>query len=943
MKKIKKYILIAMLFPVLAACIKEEPMELYHSPDELPYPDGGKAIVEMSAFVPGDIHTKAMNDTPTINSMRVVVFGSSGFLKESVDVDVNDGYFQAATTNGNGTLYRFRVQLTLTDSKRLRVHVIANCDSSFPWKGEDEVMRKYAYTEGTEDAYWSRFILEQGLQLKKHYVDSTDSYEYDRMGEYFVVTDEVTEAFSNLPLLRNFAKISVESTTPQLVLRTDSTMAVINKPRRGSLAPSLSTGGFVENYYSRDYSYLKENYDGFSPFDNDLVNMNPDEVAFLPCVTTGSVTTGGDFMYERPRVTTKPSYLIIYGTYYPLQAGKALSDWKSTSLPENQRYPNNASEWLEPNGVDGFYKIDFMDEDGYYAIFRNFRYHIRITGVSKAGAATPGAAGSTGGTGDISSSTEAQGLVDISDGYGRIAVSFVEMTIVEQHPEIELKYKFIPNADDGDAGVNNALVSENGPVTIIIGDKTGPINVISDTIDNNIPAGTNVGSTGTGGTGQIRVLPGNDSEGYRTIRFSTNAPSTEDKTTQTIKIIGQIDEHRSIFREVKFILMEKQNMTVSCTADEPNPDWGSNYVEETTGEGVNVNIKIPILLPESMFPLVFNIESDALSITPNTEKYTTENLPVESGLSICDNKSGKTTFHYVKTLSYDEYNSLVDNNGKTVVCHFKTNKAVSASTVYVTNEYFNKGNASFLNYKMYNFKNLEYSVWRAAANTSLNFTFELDDEDTQRPRTVQVTLDGLVPQNANANGWGVVSADDGIYTWTISSGNSATLALRTTSVAGGYNGEYTVTLDAFDGVTSRAIYRQEELLNMDVIPLETVSITANANDSGNGQRTITSGIVTATFSSARRRSNYGYIQINNNSNIQFSTTGNKTITKIVFTYSGASYVGTVTINNGTGGEYNLSGTTGTWTGSSTNPRLNFSNYNGNSPRITRIEVTYMDV
>lgn len=909
------------MLPVIAACIKE-PLERNYPSDDLPYPEEGKAIVEMSAFLPGEVGTKAMDETPQITSMRVVVFGSSGFLKESVAVDVNDGYFQAATTNGSGTLYRFRVQLTLTDSKRLRIHVIANCDRTFPWKGEDEVMRKYAYVEGNQDAYWCRFILTQGLELKKQYNSATDSFEYVKSGDYFVVTDEVTNAFSNLPLLRNFAKVSVESTTPQLVLNPDTTMAIINKPKYGSVAPSLSSGGFVENYSVQLYEDLRAAYDGFSPFDTQLVNTDPDAVTFL---------TDGDFMYERPRVTSTPSYLIVYGTYYPLQEGKNLNDWKSTSLPVSQRYPNNASEWLQSTGIRGYYKIDFMDEDGYYAILRNFRYNIRITGVSKPGATTAGAAGSTGGTGDISSSTEAQGLVDISDGYGRIAVSYVEMTIVEQHAEIELKYKFIPNADAGDEGVNNALATENGPVTITFGDKTGPVNVISDTVDSSIPAGTDIGTTGTGGTGKIRVLPGNDTEHYRTIKFSTNVPSSVGKATQTIRITGQIDEHRSIYREVTYILMEKQNMTVTCTADVPNLDWGTNYVEETAGEGVNVNIKVPILLPESMFPLVFKIESDALSITPNTAKYTTENLPVESGTSICTGREGKKTFHYVKTVSYDEYNDLADNNGKTIECHFKTNKAVSASTVYVTNEYFNKGSAAFLNYKIYKFKSVGFSDYRAAANTNLNFSFSLDDEDTTRPRTVQLILDGLVPQNANASGW---DADTGIYTYTISSGNSATLALKTTTTAGGYNGEYSVTLNAYDGSTSKALYREMEALNM-AYSLKTVTINTNsgnglAQDSNQG---ISGDDVTILFSSLYRV-DAEYVRPNRNNNTITITAGGSQMTKVVVTFTANYYTHDYSVNTGS---KTLSGSTWTWTGSTTNLVLTSTSRDA---RVKSIAVTY---
>ena len=927
MKKMKKFILLALMLSVISACVKE-PMERYFPSDDLPYPEGEKAVVEMSAFLPGEVQTKAMAETPQITSMRVVVFGSSGFLKESVDVDVNDGYFQAATTNGSGTLYNFRVQLTLTDSKKLRIHVIANCDKTFPWKGEDEVMRKFAYVEGTEDAYWCRFVLTQGLELKKEYNSVTDTYEYVRDSSdstLFVVTDAVTAAFSNLPLLRNFAKVSVESTTPQLVLNDTAKMAIINKPRYGSVAPSLSSSGFVENYHTQTYEDLRASYDGFSPFETQLVNTNPDEVTFLP---------DGDFMYERPRITATPSYLIIHGTYYPLKQGKLLSDWKSTSLPVSERYPNNTSEWLESTGIDGYYKVDFMDDDGYYAILRNFRYHIRITGVSKAGAETPGAAGSTGGTGDISSSTEAQGLVDISDGYGRIAVSYVEMTVVDQHEVIELKYKFIPNADDGDEGINNALASESGPVTITIGDKTGPINVFSDTIDSSIAAGTDIGTTGSGGTGKIRVLPGNDTEGYRTIRFSTNAPSSEDKTTQTIRITGQIDEHRSIFREVTYILMEKQNMTVSCTADVPNVDWGDNYVEETAGEGVNVNITVPILLPESMFPLVFNIESDALSITPNTAKYTTENLPVESGTSICTGKEGKKTFHYVKTVSYDDYNALPDNNGKTIVCHFKTNKAISASTVYVTNDYFNKGNAAFLNYKMYKFTNLGFSDYRAAANTNLNFTLALDGEDSTRPRVVQVTLDGLVPQNANASGWTTINAAEGIYTYSVGAGNNgATLALKTTTVAGGYNGEYSVTLNAYDGNTSKALYREVEMSNM-TYNVKSFT-TTNSNLSTGNNKNLSSSPVTITFSNINN-TNRAYVRPGSNSTIKVNAGSGNTVCSVIITFTGNNYTYNYTTTEGTA---TLNGTTWTWNGEC-DGELTITNGNTTTPRISSITVVY---
>ena len=73
------------------------------------------------------------------------------------------------------------------------------------------------------------------------------------------------------------------------------------------------------------------------------------------------------------------------------------------------------------------------------------------------------------------------------------------------------------------------------------------------------------------------------------------------------------------------------------------------------GQQVNVNIGIPKDLPESMFPLVFNIEAEKLSITPYiSSEWPDENLPVESGKTLVPNKT-YPSFHYKRTLSYEEY------------------------------------------------------------------------------------------------------------------------------------------------------------------------------------------------------------------------------------------------------------------------------------------------
>ena len=832
MKKTLKYIfLLTALLTGFTGCVKEE-FEFENNKnkpaEDIPYPTEGKAVISFTVALPGNAFatTKAtMADTPTIENMMIAVFGSSGFLKESVAIDT----FEPATTNGSETLYNFKAHLSVTDSKNLRVHVMANLgDVKLPWKYDSEVLTKFIYSTNNQDAYWAGFILPNGVTLKKEWdeVDQEMKYVKDVDG-YYQVTDDVAAAFngggSGLPLVRNFAKISIQSTTPQFVLDKGKTLAVINKPDRGSVVPyNPETGSFLFGYKDSLYvnknvtpnTGLKNTYPGFSPVGTELIDTDPDDASVVWGTGTGEgeEIVSSVYMYERPKPASDmpASYMIIHGTFYPhneayFNAGQP-KDWKETERSHPGTYLDRA------NGVPCYYKVDFKDEDGPYAIFRNFRYHIRITNVAKAGAETASAAGSTGGTGDISQDASVAALTDISDGIGRIAVAHTGWTFVEGRAEFELKYKFIEDATEGDMSANNALVSEGGPVTITIGAKTGPVNVLSTTLDAAIVAETGTVVDG-GANGKMKAMGAStakDAEGFRTLKFTINTPDNSDKTTQTIRIEGRIDATRTIYRDIVYYLMPRQNMIVQCVADEINPDYGEDYVENVAGEGINVNITIPKMLPESMFPLVFQLESDQLSITPNTAKYPKDNLPVENGYSICDGKTTSKTFHYVRTLSYNEYQALDETmEGMLFTCHFKTNKAQSAGKIYVDNQYFNKGNDSFYNYNMFNFRDLEFSNNSAGANTNVNFTFYLDDDDAYPSggRTVQLKLDGLIPQSTSGAAWRVVDVDEGLYTYTITgTARSATLALKTITNANGFDGSYAVTLNAYDN--ANAIYHE---------------------------------------------------------------------------------------------------------------------------------------
>ena len=909
MKKRIPYLFVILLTAFLAGCVKETPEQ---DNWQGPLPEG-EALVTFSLRFPEPVvigpATKAMADTPSITSLKIAVFGSSGFLKEYRDVES----FEAANTNGPSPVYTFRTKMNLTDSKNLRIHIIANGPDKLPWLYEDAALCTGAYSLGTQDAYWSRFILPNGVMAKREYNETTQAMEYVKRQDpvdqqwYFVVDESVEALFQNIPLIRNFAKLTVESTTPQLVLDPSTKVTVINIPDRGSVAPyNTATSQFMSGYKNISYADMKNEYPGYSPDDMTLTQTDP---------STATFTSGSIYMYERPIPTSNPTYLIVHGTYYP----KVLDGQGNPTYDAQHNLIVDTT-----NGTNCYYRIDLTDDDGYYAVYRNFRYRIRITGVAKAGASSPEAAGSTGGGGDVSSNTETLGLTDISDGYGRIMVEYTSKTLVEQTTEVTLKYKFIPDVE------HDIPANDDVTITINPGGSTG--DVISNTTTISTAGKTTVGG-GENGHGIIVIDASDDNnDGFRTLRFSTNDPEVQ-KKNQTIRISGQVTgTTTTVYRDVSFYLLQRQTMALSCTPS----------VEDVMGQQVNLNIGIPRDLPESMFPLIFNIEAEKLSLTPYIAAgWEDENLPVESGTTLVPNKS-YPSFHFKRTLSYDEYtgtglyagNGLPNGPGGVVMtCHFKTNKDQSASNIYVSNEYFNEGSTSFTNYHLYDFTKMYFSnMSLTSVGTSLQYHFNLDDDDSQSNRQIMVTLDGLVP-DGNSQLTQVAGTENKYYF--TANNSSCTLNLKTES---GFNGEYSVKLESSD-------YHTAERLNSNFVQ-HSVTLSASNLTAGVSQGTnqsegwsIDDGeTIQLSFSRLNSVSSNNYVELYQNSTMTVDCSA--VMSQIQITYTGNNYRNcTMTPNTGS---YNRSGNTGTWTGFSSDVIITVGglyNYTYRN-RISSLSVTY---
>ena len=504
---------------------------------------------------------------------------------------------------------------------------------------EDELMSRLSVS-GNTPAYWGYVDLPDGITAKQVWDSATQSYEYVKEDGKYVVEDVVAEKFQKVPMVRNFAWLTVGTSSSVTNFTLDG-IVLVNEPKEGTVAPyNRSTHAFMTDYKTYDYSGIvsaysgnmlsSETFDGTVPADADFVDPS-----------------SGVFMYERtaPAGTQAKTTIIACGKY---------------------------------NGDKVYYKIDLADADGYYTVYRNFHYNITITNVAKKGSATIADAIQSGGTADPTTDTDISSLDDISNGVNRLYVQYVDTTVTSAQ-DMVLRYKFIPDINSSNAVDNNA-------VTLTVGNKGSYGEAIE-------------GSACTKATSDETYGGSSD---WRQVTFKTTGPGTSEKH-QSITVTGTSNSS-SVKIVVMVRVIPKQTLSVECVNGDPDKvSSRRNAIRDTTAAPLDVRTTVPVGLPESIFPLVFDIEVVQKSLTPRAGAY----LPVTSGKS--NSGSGKATYMFQRTLTYSEYVSLTPSDSKvTFSSLFKSNIAASASEVYVANPYFNTGSASFTNYHVAKFSNLRY-------------------------------------------------------------------------------------------------------------------------------------------------------------------------------------------------------------------------------------------
>lgn len=651
-KNIIAYLLPALLFAI-SACEVD-------NPEQYTINNGGQKatftftpqFLDPDSDEPG---TKAFADNPTIHNIFFAVFDQTGYkLSEYAEAVPN------SKANVNGSKFKYSVELTISNEPRI-IHIIANAPKRLVYGSEAEVIGALKTfinapdpdaDEGEwKEAYWTRLVLPgvwEEPNEDKHGMVGTPGYEAQNSKYQSVVT-----VLNSAELVRNFARIVVDDEGA-----TNFTLQGIwltNYPDLGSVAPyNRTTGNFEIDYGS--YKTVEDmmtrgRYVGYTPASANIVKITSAAPMVGAALNSAGTNVAETFCYEREKPTADPLYIIVKGRYSGAGA----------------------------KGVDSYYKIDLRDENNeYFPVLRNFSYRVHINSVANDGAATlADALSGPPSSGDVSTSLEMQELTNISNGDSQLFVSQTSALVVGTD-DVYLRYKYIPKLEGATAGdvKNDTDPADDGYVTIT----------------------SSSGDTGDAFS-SYEVEEEDEDDDYRVITLHPNTPDALYKD-QTFTITGKYcinpmtdgqptpDENKvweTITRTVEYRLREKLNMTLSCTPT----------VSSAPESAIEVTIGLEAGLPPSIFSLNFNIEAEHLGLTT----YPGAAIPVKTDRSTIPANSGKPSYYFVKTITWQDYvGAAIVDGYKYFTIRFKTNKAFTGGegdNIYVSNDYYNQRHCGF--------------------------------------------------------------------------------------------------------------------------------------------------------------------------------------------------------------------------------------------------------
>ncbi len=658
-----RYIQILLVAFLLTSCSQDELS--FEMPAEVE--DGNTCKVNVSVAIP-DMPVSntrgGLGDTPGSDlKLTILEFekGSSAATSNLTRV------YQAETTSvtnvQNGGTVTFSFTLTLTDQPRVLHLMIADEYITTTYGSVASLLPTITVGEYGSDpveAYWGCVEFDNGYAT------------YDDDNE-FKLNSDVTDKLTDVPVIRNFSRVTVKNsaTTDFTLLGFD----LINIPTSGTIAPYNASTMSVPNllatddegnlqkdenghYSMKPFTEVSDIYSGILPANTSFTNV----VSSARTWTTvnASDNTVSDthtwksydeyvYIYERPYSSTLHTYMIIKGIYKG----------------------DNAD-----NTTPTYYKIDLGTPGGsdlfdFYNLIRNFEYQVNINSVSAAGSTTVSGAIDGLTFNNLSADVSTNNMLSVSNGKQLLVVSNTSIVFVNSNEPIDFTYKYYTDV---------ALQTFDNSNVEIIGLEEGDVIASFDEEESD------------------------NADGTRTIKITPNTPTSQTKT-QSFTIV----DGNGLGRIINLVLrtpwtFEDDDRKIIVQSGHANTPTGtsSTTIGTDVGAELTVYFYLPAQMPESVFPLQVRLQS----LQQDIENNPIGTLVVSYGSTLFPT-SGDTDYaiSYIKTISYDEYNFMYDdeadgdvidvnspNTNHLIRCRFRTITSVtetpSTTTMRIANDYF---------------------------------------------------------------------------------------------------------------------------------------------------------------------------------------------------------------------------------------------------------------
>lgn len=501
------------------------------------------------------------------------------------------------------------------------------------------------YSHEGDAAYWQRVRIDgvypklkedgSGYETSSYIIGyDEDGYPIDSDDEDYVAAP--IEKLHDLPLIRNFAKITITSQSTDFEI---TGFYLIDTPRTGAVVPYSGNDGYRTIYtkineQTVDADAVMGSYVGY-------VNSRELNATTVPAAND-FFTPGTQFgyMYERSIPSNNPLFK------------------ESGALIKVLWHDGSAQD----DGMARYYKISFMNQDGYVPILRNIVYNFQVTGIkAPKHHKTPQNAYNGDWLGDISANIATSMLNEIGTSTSKITVSQTSITSVGDAKTKEFTFAFYPVAD------GPAVTSSGNGVTISITqmEVSGYASAIDQDKDDD---------------GFVNGIKDNG-DGTVTVQLLGSAGGEK---MSKVRVQGEKEGQRPLYREIVFTVMDKQVFEADgeeCYAIH------SDSATDASNQDVTIGIMLPDGLPRDIFPLQIMIEpqnNGLRSVVHGSDSA----LPVKHGESAFD--STKHNYYFVKTIAFDDYAELQDNGEYKYTnefpCYFKTRLSSGNSTAIKIND-----------------------------------------------------------------------------------------------------------------------------------------------------------------------------------------------------------------------------------------------------------------